>query len=150
VLTVVTAAAGARWQPSPNSFGELDSFRSQIVHVPWIVQAGGCPARSVPLASRGSQLLSPRCLNGLMTWWFDQSDASWSDWLAANSAAQIITRTKSGAARVTTNEWAAIAVEGSRHAGLLFRKPEDYWEVNNLAAVLPETLAGFDQTLRSS
>jgi hypothetical protein len=103
-----------------------------------------------PSAIRGSQLLSPQCLGSLLGWWFDESDASWPDWLAQNSVAQVVTRTTSGAARITGRDWAAILPADSHDAGLLFRKPEDYWEVNNQADVLPETVEELRRTLRMS
>jgi hypothetical protein len=128
-LIVVTAAQGAVWQPLPNSFGELDELRSQAVHVPWIVSHAGVAA------GRIAAPMSTTHLGPLLAAWFEGAEK-----LLPPSSEPVITRGSQQRIRIATGEWAAIFpndADSEIAKPLLFAKPEDYWEVNNLAEVSP-------------
>jgi hypothetical protein len=138
-LILVTAAQGAPWQTLPNSFGDLDALRSQSAHVPLIV-AG----ETVPVG-RNRQLLSTQAVGSILEWWFDEASRRPSfpqllDRLAANPAGRIMTRHGSLGTRISTPEWSAIFPMSPEAKPLLFRQPEDYWEVNDMADIEPEAI----------
>ncbi len=154
-LIVFTSAQGIGWHPLPNSFRPLDELRSQAAHVPWIVQAKSANGDLRPFGLRTDRLCSTRQLGPLLDGWFRSAD------FAVEAHDKITTATPSGAMRITTSDWAAIfpATGMVSEAGspadqsltraspdstrpLLFSKPEDYWEVNNLADVAPEIVEG--------
>jgi len=130
-LTLVTAAQGTAWQPLPNSFGPLDALRSQFAHVPLVAHVRGEVFSSS--GQRDPQLRSASQLGELIAAWF-REPSSWH--LSRGVAERIVTKGACGE-RITTPDWTAIVPVESEEKPLLFRKPEDYWEVNNVAAVLP-------------
>jgi hypothetical protein len=139
-LIMVGGAQGSPWQRLPNAFGNLDELRSQSAHVPLIAACRGESSRVVSEGLRSARLLSTADVGLLVEWWFNGESASIEAELlrlSSRRAGGVITRGTGGATRVTTAEWSAIFSSG---AELLFRKPEDYWEVNNLAAIEPGTL----------
>lgn len=143
-LIVFTAAQGIGWHPLPNSFGPLDELRSQAAHVPWIVHAVREDRESPCAGLRTDRLCSPRQLGPLLDGWFRSAD------VAVEASDKITTTSPSGAMRITALDWAAIfprcamptALSGHGTRPLLFSKPEDFWEVNNLAEVAPEIVEG--------
>lgn len=143
LLTVVTAAQGANWQPLPNSFGPGDELRSQAAHVPLII---GAPEAVIEAGQRTASLLTTQDIGPLIEWWFQstgESPPSLNDFLrdlSSRHGGRIVTSGTDGAKRVTTCEWAAIFPSVRNDAEskpVLFRKPEDYWEVNDVAALEP-------------
>ncbi len=141
LLTLVTAAEGVVWQPLPNSFGPLDALRSQFAHVPLVAHVrGGVLAAA---GQRDGQLRSTSQFGELIAAWF-RAPSSWS--LSRAAADRIATKGASGE-RITTLDWTAIIPAQSDAKPLLFRKPEDYWEVNNVADVLPGVV---EQLMNSS
>jgi hypothetical protein len=131
-LTLVTAAQGVAWQPLPNSFGPLDALRSQFAHVPLVAHVRGEVLSSS--GQRDGQLRSTSQLGELIAAWY-REPSSWS--LSRSAADRTATKAVCGE-RITTLDWSAIFPAQSDAKPLLFRKPEDYWEVNNLADVLPD------------
>jgi hypothetical protein len=151
-MMIVCAAQGAPWQPLPDSFGELDELRSQAAHVPLIVRIGRAAGFSFPVGLRDSHLLSTADLGPLVARWF-RGETAWLDGLSLQSAehsGRIVTESATGTRRVSTAEWGAIfpaerTVDDSsvETKPLLFRKPEDYWEVNNVAEASPGVVEDF-------
>lgn len=135
-LIAVTAAQGSNWQPLPNSFGELDSLRSQAVHVPWIVFHAGIAARRIAAP------MSTRQFVPLLTAWFENSPE-----LLGSNTEPVITRGPQ-ATRITTRDWAAIFPDDPHAPPVLFAKPEDAWEVNNLAGVSPGVVDELRQAIQ--
>ena len=153
VLVAVTAARGVAWQPMPNTFGPLDVLRSPTTQVPLLICGTGAEARSIPAGDRSSRLLSTRDLGSLLAWWFPSANAnavSWPEWLAGRTAAHqagVETVSPHSGRRLTTQEWGLILPAKSADATypaeagpLLFRKPEDAWEVNNVSSVSLDTV----------
>ncbi len=139
-LILITAARGAVWQPWPNSFGPFDHLRSQAVHVPWIMSA----ANVLPQSHRISEPLSTRRLGTILTEWFKGVIVT-----PGSTENSVITR-KTDATRITTQEWSAIFPHSSGLDPLLFARPEDFWEVNNLATIAPGAIEKLQQLLASN
>jgi hypothetical protein len=143
LLTIFCAAQGTPWQPLPHSFGVWDELRSPSVHVPLIVHVGGDDMPAFPAGLRNSQFLSTADLGPLVSQWF-RGETPWFDVFAQQSArhsGRIVTTTSTGARRISTADWGAIFP--AEQKPLLFRKPEDYWEVNDVADSLPGVIEEF-------
>lgn len=145
-LIIVTAAQGAPWQPHPDSLGPLDELRSQSVQPPLILHALRDDRLANLAGLRSNALLSTADVGPLLEWWFSGNREC--DPLARcadQHQDRVITRSAHGWTRVSTTEWGAIlpatADESSKPA--LFHKPEDHWEVNNVAGMFPDVIAGF-------
>lgn len=140
-LKVLTAAQGVPWQRLPNSFGPLDELCSQSAHVPWVIQTVGDARFNSFNGTRTDRLCSPRDLGHCLERWFHENFES------ADEKSQITTIGPSGNYRITTKDWSAIfpatvaPTTENDPQPLLFRRPEDAWEVNNLAEVSPEVVA---------
>ena len=150
-LIVVAAAQGNGWQPLPNSLGALDDLRGQAVQTPLIVRAMHDERFAGMSGLRTSALLSTADLGLLLDWWFQGDVVSTGDfpaWIARHQRGRLLTHGAQGACRVSTVDWGAIfppsAEESVRPA--LFHKPEDAWEVNNVAETAREVV----ETLRSA
>ena len=76
---------------------------------------------------------STRQLIPLLTAWFEKSE------LFADAVQSVITPGLQ-ATRITTADWAAIFSDDAHSQPLLFAKPEDFWEVNDVANVSPEVV----------
>lgn len=136
LLTILSAAQGTTWQSWPNSFGELDELRSQAVHVPLIIHITGDEQSAFPAGLRSSQLFSTSDLGPLVSRWF-HGEPSMFDGMTQQSArhsGRIVTANSTGVRRISTAEWGAIFP--AEQKPLLFHKPEDYWEVNDVANVM--------------
>lgn len=147
-LVIVTAAQGTPWQPLPNSFGPLDELRGQAVQTPLIVQAIHDDRFAVIAGLRSQELLTPADIGPLLEWWFRSDPTSpgdWSAWVTERSQhhhGRILTRSAGGAWRISSAEWGAIFPEASEESPkpALFHKPEDAWEVNNVAESFPDVV----------
>jgi len=151
-LIVVTAAQGAIWQPLPNSFGELDTLRSQAAHVPWLMQFRGCEPNAAHQGQRLTGIMSTRDLGPLLSAWF-AGEEEVTNYRAALSTGSAMTLSATGPVRITTERWSAI-FPGTGAAltsapAVLFARPEDAWEVNNQAIVMFDVLDELRQQLNA-
>ncbi|MFM9963643.1 MAG: sulfatase [Planctomycetaceae bacterium] len=136
---------------------DIDSLRDEVVHPPLLI-AG---AINDPLGSRRSELVSPADVLPTLSDWFGRNDTQPRSLLPLLQNAgtkwrsELFLHDDETGAAVRTAEFYFIQSEPaepldeSDSSGWLFLKPEDAWEVNDVAAQYPDQVAILRTMLRS-
>ncbi len=147
--------------PVSESSSDANSFRDELVHPPLLI-AG---ATGETLGSRRSELVMPADVAPTLCEWFGISPATQSDrneksLLPLLRNAETVPRSKvylkddEGGAAIRTGEFffiqpnAATQSDEGDSSGWLFLKPEDAWEVNDVASQYPEQVVRLRAALR--
>lgn len=148
-------------RPSESS-SDTDNFRDELVHPPLLI-AG---AANGTLGSRRSELVTPADVLPTLGDWFGVSSTTLADRdvrsllpLLQNTEcvprSELYLRDHEGGAAVRTGEFFFIQPESAAQfdegdsCGWLFLKPEDAWELNDVAAQYPEQVTLLRTALRS-
>lgn len=133
---------------------DIESFRDELVHLPLLI-AG---AINDPLGSRRSELVTPADVVPTLSDWFGRESAAAVQPdersllpLLQNTGiawrSELFLQDDDGGAAVRTAEFYFIQPESAAQfdegdsSGCLFLKPEDAWEVNDVAEQYPEQVA---------
>jgi arylsulfatase A-like enzyme len=147
---------------SGESPSELGAMRDEFVHPPLLI-AGAARDR---LGSRRSELVTPADVLPTLSDWFGLSSRPLTDRdersllpllqnTESKSRSELFLRAHDGAAAVRTKDFffvqsrSASQLDEEDSSGRLFLKPEDAWELNDVAAQYPEQVMALRRSLRS-
>jgi hypothetical protein len=133
---------------------------SELLHVPLLIRA---PSRDVANL-RSSQLVQPGHLFATLCEWFhieleeerpaslwnclDESPGAWPELAVCTAPGQYALRTPSWLARLTSRSDAEGPTDLQAWDCQLFLKPDDRWDVNDVASRCPEVVQAFHRLLK--